>query len=71
MILRNEDLLFLACLFLGAYGDNFIDLIARFPIRTEKAKAPGGAWKTHARPGFFRESAPDRPRRLPSLPLPR
>lgn len=53
MILRNEDLLFLAHLFLGAYGDNFIDLIARFPIRKEKAKAPGGGCKTHARPGFF------------------
>jgi len=53
MILRNEDLLFLACLFLGAYGGNFLDLIARFPIRKEQPEAPGGGWKTRARPGFF------------------
>lgn len=63
MILRHEDLSGLACLFLGAYGGNFIDLIARFPTREEHPGAPGGARQPRARPGSVR--------RLPSLPLPR
>lgn len=67
MILRHEDLLFLACLFLGAYGGNFIDLIARFPIRRETAEAPGGELEDPRLPGL---SPPKRSRPTPPPPLP-
>lgn len=50
MVLRHEDLLFLARVFLGAYGDNFTDLTARCPPRRQSAEPPGGGSQTPARP---------------------